>query len=126
MPFDDRHSSVPIPKWHVVMIGNGIPHHSHELLSFRGITYCNLCGGFGVKRSRLLNRPCDRVCTVASDRARTRLKQEFLPVVGMSWPPPTTNHIQPPVSATYEDPPVSHQGPHPFDDGDAPIWEDEW
>lgn len=88
LPLDDRHACVPIPQWHHIVIGNQIPHVSHELMSLRGITFCNRCGSFGVYRSRHLGLPCPNRFSVASERAWSKLKNGLLPVPSMRWPQP--------------------------------------
>ena len=79
LPFDDRTKPVPIPAWHVVQIGNIIPHSTHTLWSHKGIVFCDLCGGFGVSRSKFLVGVCSKVCTVASEKARVNIRCSKLP-----------------------------------------------
>ena len=120
LPFDDRLRPVPIPRWHTINIGNVIPHGSHHLWSYRSIIYCNLCGAFGVQRTRLLAKECHKHCTTSSERARSRIRSGQLPVAGMSWPPLNTSFFQPPQ------PPALVASPHQpalsiFDDAEASL-----
>jgi hypothetical protein len=42
-----------------IHIGNSIAHHSHELFMYRGLIYCNKCGGYGQSKLRLLSSQCE-------------------------------------------------------------------
>jgi hypothetical protein len=48
LPYDDRQGLVPIPKWHLIQIGNTVPHSTHDLHTQRGIVICKVCGAIGV------------------------------------------------------------------------------
>ena len=96
-PFDDSEKHVPVPSWHLVQIGNSIPHSTHQLFSLKGITFCMKCGAFGAKRCRLLVRQCRLTCSVASQRALDRLTSGNLPVEGMAWPRPPGLRRTPPT-----------------------------
>ena len=59
--YADSEKHVPVPRWHLVKIGNSIPHVSHELFSLKGIIFCMKCGSFGAKRCRLLVHECKKM-----------------------------------------------------------------
>ena len=84
--YDDHDRIVSIPSWHVIQIKNIIPHHTHTLMSYRGVIFCDKCGAYAVNRCRMFFSPCTQVCTVASQQARTKLRQHKLPTRSMHWP----------------------------------------
>ena len=114
---------MPIPGWYVFQIANVVPHSSHSLLSLRGITICSKCGAFGVKRTRLLAKPCTFRCIVASDRALARMRQGHTPIINMSWPtsPCKSNRPHPlEAGVVPTTPPLSAPlALHSFDDPDV-------
>jgi hypothetical protein len=87
-PYDDSNCHVSIPKWHSVLIGNNVPNSSHELCSFKGIVYCNICGAYSTKKCRLLNAQCKLHPTIFSERALGKLKAGALPSDNARWPKP--------------------------------------
>ena len=71
-----------------MLIGNNVPNSSHELCSFKGIVYCNICGAYSTKKCRLLNAQCKLHPTIFSERALGKLKSGVLPSDNASWPKP--------------------------------------
>ena len=86
LPYDDSVSLIPIPGWHLVQIGNTLPHSSHTLYSHRGIVTCVSCGGFSSKKCRKLAQQCSGVISYTSKRALDRLRAGQLPETCISWP----------------------------------------
>ena len=69
-----------------VQIGHRFPHHSHHLMSIRGVIFCHECGAYGVKKCTLLATQCEKQCSTSSQRARDRLLKGLLPTKLMKWP----------------------------------------
>ena len=86
LPYDDRLSVVPIPTWHVVQIGNTVPHSTHQLNSHRGIIICKICGAIGIKKCKLLVGSCRLHCTVATQKSLDNLMLGLLPPSVKQWP----------------------------------------
>jgi hypothetical protein len=86
LPFDDRKQMVPIPMFHVVQIGNTIPHSTHTLSSYRGIICCTICGAYGVKKCKLLADVCKLHCTESTQLALDNLRLGLLPASCKAWP----------------------------------------
>jgi len=86
LPYDDRQSLVPIPKWHLIQIGNTVPHSTHELHTHRGIVICKVCGAIGIKKCKLLVGPCRLHCTVATQKSLDNLMTGVLPPSVKAWP----------------------------------------
>jgi hypothetical protein len=86
LPFDDRKQMVPIPQFHVVQIGNTIPHSTHTLASYRGIICCTICGAYGVKKCKLLAEECKLHCTASTQHALDKLRLGLLPASCKGWP----------------------------------------
>ena len=86
VPYDDSLSPARVPGWFRIQIGNTIPHVSHELLSIRGVLFCNMCGAYGAKKCVLLAKPCALHCTTSSKLARDRLLLSKLPGSLRRWP----------------------------------------
>ena len=113
--YDDSEKHVPIPSWHLVQIGNCIPHVSHELFSLKGIIFCMKCGSFGAKKCRLLAHECRKFCTVNSQVALDRLTHGQLPVASMSWPRLSGLRRQAPTPSEPDVQATSHfDDPEPF------------
>ena len=51
----DRPTVLPYESMH---IGNRIAHHTHRLMIYRGLVYCNKCGCIGTNQLRKLGGPC--------------------------------------------------------------------
>jgi hypothetical protein len=86
LPYDDRQGLVPIPKWHLIQIGNTVPHSTHDLHTHRGIVICKVCGAIGVKKCKLLVGPCRLHCTVATRKSLDNLMTGVLPPSVKTWP----------------------------------------
>jgi len=142
LPYDDRQGLVPIPKWHLIQIGNTVPHSTHELHTHRGIVICKVCGAIGIKKCKLLVGPCRLHCTVATQRSLDNLMQGLLPPSVKIWPRcPSLGVWQAPVvpfSSCVEPLPVAQNGTPEvaeslklppvrtsLDDSDIDIFEDE-
>jgi hypothetical protein len=98
LPYDDSQSIAVVPRWYRVQIGNNIPHASHELLSLRGIIFCNVCGAFSSKKCRKLNAPCLTPISVYCARALKKLKAGELPAQYLQWPRlPKVGVMRPPI-----------------------------
>ena len=98
LPFDDSEAWVQVPAWHVLNIGSCVPHHSHNLMSYKGIAFCNECGAYSAKKCRLLNSECKKHCSLSSARAVRKLKNGELPISTMRWPrPPVRGKMQVPA-----------------------------
>ena len=126
LPYDDSQGLVPIPAWHLVQIGNTVPHSSHQLHSIRGIVCCDSCGAFAAKKCRLLAAACTGHCSVFSQRALDKLKSGQLPVSGMRWPRRPKGVFKPasPMCVSVSNTEVPHLPPD-FDDPEALLWEYE-
>ena len=119
LPFDDSEKAVRIPSWHFVQIRNIIPHSSHNLLSHKGIVFCESCGAYSIKRCRLLAHPCAGICTLASERAKSKLLSGELPAKGLQWP--QRNQLQLMRPAAADQPCAQPRAPtisHAFDDAE--------
>jgi len=83
----DHNKPIPIWRWEVVKVGTQTVHHSHNMYSYKGVKFCAVCGGYGVKRTTLLARECDRRCGNAPRAALVkRLFDKQRPCSLKGWP----------------------------------------
>ena len=81
----DRPTHLPLS---VRQLGNNIAHHSHSLFLFRGLHYCNVCGGTGAFEFHKLANKCIPATDRLSRGAVTidRLRKGSLPSIMKEWP----------------------------------------
>ena len=71
----DARGPVQIPSGHPHLAGTHVPHTSHSLYYYRGITYCDKCGSYGSqKMSSILQGQCEGICTIQTVAQRGRLR----------------------------------------------------
>ena len=78
----------PVPiKSVVVQIGNLSSHRTHSLYHYKGVTYCNRCGYYGLQRMIGLTRPCEAPKPGSHGAASIRAFQAGICPPGLSsWP----------------------------------------
>ena len=70
----DAKGPVPVPIGMPHLIGSGIPHATHALYFYRGITFCDKCGSYAsVAISAALTKVCTYRCTPQTAAQRRRL-----------------------------------------------------
>ena len=77
--------SVPIPIWYPHLIGNGIPHHTHDLYYLRGVSFCVTCGAYAVRKMQKLAQKC-MPPTISMKLARDQLRNQLKPASLKHWP----------------------------------------
>jgi hypothetical protein len=76
---------VPIPLWYPLLIGKGIPHHSHDLYYLRGVTFCATCGAYATQKMKKLAQKCEPP-TWNMKIARDKLLKQQKPPSLTYWP----------------------------------------
>ena len=59
--------------------------HTHELFMYRGLVYCNVCGGFGKSKFTRLAKPCQPP-KEAGDRVLRAISNGVMPAGITIWP----------------------------------------
>ena len=84
----------PIPLHsNILHIGNQTAHHSHKLLIYKGLVYCNKCGMRGVHKFHNLSRQCNPPTTYGKV-TKEAVAQGKLPPLMTHWP----DEQQPPAA----------------------------
>ncbi len=52
-------------------LGNKLAHHTHELMCYRSIIYCNRCGMLGVSEFHSLSKPCTPPLQIWNSRQKS-------------------------------------------------------
>ena len=68
-----------------IHIGNNTAHSTHDLYQYRGVTYCNTCGGFGIEHFSLLAKECQAPKT-AGLRLLRCIARGQMPTGVTQWP----------------------------------------
>merc|ERR1712224_495548 len=78
---------VETPEWFMQALFPQV-HHSHHVVSYRGVVWCWKCGSWRTTVSRNLAKQCTGHATVACQRVLDRVRANKPPISSMEWPLP--------------------------------------
>ena len=84
--FSGMHRPVDLPKHRPVFVGRRLVDPSHELMTYRGLIFCKMCGYYAHHKLQNLSGSCVRMESSEAKRRVLRLRAGKLPSGVRDWP----------------------------------------